>query len=237
MPNSLASSATSRTRTVPASSPARVATAISPAAMRPAISGAFVRVAPSRHRPRSELAYTALIRSASRSASAPSAARAASSASTATASSPRTSVAAVDRLAQAAHRRPALLGRQAVEDEHAVEVVDLVLDDARFAALGVHHDGLAVLVARDHAHARRPRHLDPDAGQAQAALGEALLLAGGPLDLGIDEHAQRRVGGDAVDEQPVEQPDLVGRQPGAERLVHEPRHARRLVDERGVEAL
>ena len=37
---------------------------------------------------------------------------------------------------------------EAVEHEHAVEVVDLVLDDARLAALGVHRERPPVLVTR-----------------------------------------------------------------------------------------
>src|SRR3954463_6728562 len=122
--------------------------------------------------------------SASRATSAASRAHAGSSTSTAIDSSGVTSGAALDRLAQAAHGRLAVVGRQPVEHEHAVEVVDLVLDDAGLAALGVDHEARAVLVAGDDAHARGARDLDPDAGQAEAAPGETLPLPRRPHPLG-----------------------------------------------------
>src|SRR4051812_34201251 len=113
--------------------------------------------------------------SASRATSAASRARAGSSTATAIDSSDVTSgVVALDRLAQAAHRRLALVRRQPVEHEHAVEVVDLVLHDAGLAALGVDHEAAPVLVAGDDAHAGGARDLDPDPRQAETALGEAL---------------------------------------------------------------
>ena len=66
--------------------------------------------------------------------------------------------------------------RGAVEDQHAVEVVDLVLDHARLEPGGLDDDVLAVLVLRAHADVDRPLDLDVHGRQAQAALLGPLLL-------------------------------------------------------------
>ena len=65
IPNSLASSATSWSWTLPTMSPSRVATAICSAPISSATSDAVVRVAPSRQSPLSAIAYTSLMRLAS----------------------------------------------------------------------------------------------------------------------------------------------------------------------------
>ena len=57
-----------------------------------------------------------------------------------------------------------------------------------------------------------------------------------PLDHGVDERAERRVGVDAVDEQPVHDAELRGGEPDPERVVHQPAHALDLVGELIVEA-
>src|SRR3954454_15011178 len=115
--------------------------------------------------------------SASRATSAASRARAGSSTATAVDSSDAPSgVVELDRLAQAAHRRLALVRRQPVEHEHAVEVVDLVLHDAGLAALGVDHEAGPRPGGGGGAHPGGSRDLDPAPRQAETALGEALLL-------------------------------------------------------------
>ncbi len=50
----------------------------------------------------------------------------------------------LDGLAVAPQSGLALLGRGAVDDQHAVEVVDLVLEHPRVQALGLDADGLAL---------------------------------------------------------------------------------------------
>src|SRR4051812_6131227 len=54
---------------------------------------------------------------------------------------------AVGGLAQRAHGLLALVARGALEDEHAVEVVHLVLDDPGLEPAGLDHEVVAVLVA------------------------------------------------------------------------------------------
>ena len=90
---------------------------------------------------------------------------------------------------------------------------------------------------RAHEHADRPLDVDVDHRQAEAALLADLLVAAGPLDLGVDERDDRAVGLDAVDEQPVRDADLRRREADAERVVHEHPHAPHLVAQRAVEAL
>src|SRR3954466_5616097 len=86
-------------------------------------------------------------------------------------------------LAHRAHRRLALLARRAVEDEDAVEVVELVLDDARLEAGGLDDEVLAELVAGADADGDRALDVDEHERQAQAALLGDLLVAAGPVDL------------------------------------------------------
>ena len=52
-------------------------------------------------------------------------------------------------LAQRPQRALALLAAGAVEDQHPVEVVDLVLEDPRLQAGGLEHDRLAAGVEAD----------------------------------------------------------------------------------------
>src|SRR5207244_13094504 len=91
-------------------------------------------------------------------------------------------------LAQGAHRLLALVARGAVEDEHAVQVVDLVLDDARLQPAGLDLDRLAVLVARAAADVDRALHVDDHAGQRQAPLLHDL----GPLATPLTDRADAR---------------------------------------------
>ena len=65
---------------------------------------------------------------------------------------------------------------RAVEDQDAVEVVDLVLDHARLEPGRLDDERRPVLVLRAHAHVDRALDLDADAGQRQAALLQRLDL-------------------------------------------------------------
>ena len=104
-------------------------------------------------------------------------------------------------------------------------MVDLVLDHARLEPGGLDHDRRAVLVARAHAHVDRPLDLDADAGEREAALLHRLELVALVLELRVDEHAERRVGVDAVDEHAVHDAELGGGEADAERVVHQRAHA------------
>jgi hypothetical protein len=70
-------------------------------------------------------------------------------------------------LAQDAHGLLALVARRAVEDEHAVEVVQLVLDHARLEARRLHEQRLAVAVARLHADVDGALDVDVDTREAE----------------------------------------------------------------------
>ena len=83
-------------------------------------------------------------------------------------------VAVLERLAQRAHGLLALVARGAIEDQDAVEVVDLVLDDAGLEPRGLDEDVLAVRILGANADMDRPLDVDVHAGQAQAALLEGL---------------------------------------------------------------
>ena len=67
---------------------------------------------------------------------------------------------------------------------------------------------LAALVLGAHAHVDGPLDLDEHAGQRQAALLERLVLVARPLEHGVDERGDGRLGLDAVDEQAVHDADL-----------------------------
>ena len=83
----------------------------------------------------------------------------------------------------------------------------------------------------------RPLDVDVDRGQAEAALLGGLELVAPPLDLGVDQPDERRVGPDPVDEHAVQDADLGGGQADAERAVHQLAHARDLVAQRVVDPL
>ena len=58
--------------------------------------------------------------------------------------------------------------REAVDEEHAVEVIDLVLDDLGLEALRFERDGLAVAVERRHADPLAALHVAEESRQRQA---------------------------------------------------------------------
>ena len=93
----------------------------------------------------------------------------------------------------------------------------------------------AGLVAGAHPHVDRPLDLDADAGEREAALLHRLELVAPALELRVDEHGERRVGLDAVDEHAVHHAELGGGEADPERVVHQLAHALDLVGERRVE--
>ena len=95
-------------------------------------------------------------------------------------------------LAQGAQGALALRPRGAVEDQHPVEVVDLVLEDARLKAGGLDPHRLAVGVETAEAGVKGALDVHRDPGQAQAALLGDHDLVGEPLDLGVDQRASAR---------------------------------------------
>src|SRR5581483_647632 len=129
-----------------------------------------------------------------------------------------------DARAQPAERLAARLGRRAVEHQHAVEVVGLVLDAARRVAVEVEAHVLAVLVeARDH-DVQRALNRDGDPLDREAALvGDLGLVA--PLDdLGVRERVDLLVVLRLEDEDAAEDADLRGREADPVRVAHQQLH-------------
>ena len=81
----------------------------------------------------------------------------------------------------------ALEFRDVVDEQHAVEMVDLMLQRRRQQALGEHFPRLALAVEKARAHLRRPLDLFVIFRDRQAALLVDRPLVGRPEDLGIDE--------------------------------------------------
>ena len=140
-------------------------------------------------------------------------------------------------VANGADRLFALVLRRPVEDQHAVEVIDLVLDDPCLEPGRFDGAIVAVLVLRTNTNVNGALDVDEDAGDREAALLGRLGVVTGPLDLGVDERHDRAVGAHAVDEQLLRDADLGGGEADAERVVHERGHAIDLVAERVVEAI
>src|ERR687893_2079040 len=86
-------------------------------------------------------------------------------------------------LAQLAQRALALVAGRALQDQHAVQVVHLVLDHARLEARGLDQALLALLVEGAHAHEHGAVHVDGHAGDREAALLAQLGLGARPLEL------------------------------------------------------
>src|SRR5918998_2393053 len=109
-----------------------------------------------------------------------------------------------------------------VEDKYTVEVVDLVLKDSREQTLGLdaHVFSGGVLAAdRDGDGAL---HLDLDARDREAALGQGLGLFGGGFDHGVHEHVLVIFGGG--DEDALQAPYLVRREAYPLPLAHRQEH-------------
>src|SRR5215207_71985 len=90
-------------------------------------------------------------------------------------------------VAQRPEGLPALLRRRAVEDQHAVEVVELVLDDARLEALGLQRDRAAGDVLGLDPDRHRAGHVDRDLADRQAPLRVDLRLVRAPGDARVAE--------------------------------------------------
>src|SRR5690606_29680247 len=82
----------------------------------------------------------------------------------------------------------ALQARDIVDEQLAVEVIQLVLDAYRQQAIGVHLERLAVSVQRLDQHAVRALHRFIEARHRQATLVVGLGLLGDRRHLGVDEH-------------------------------------------------
>ena len=112
-----------------------------------------------------------------------------------------------------------------------------MLDHARLEPGRLEQQRLPLLVERADADLDRPLDLDADTGKREAALLERVDLVASPLDHRVDEHAERRVRLDAVDEQAVHDSELRRGQTDPERVVHQVAHPPHLGGERGVEHL
>src|SRR3954471_9340695 len=90
--------------------------------------------------------------------------------------------------AQRSERFTAGFGRRAVQDQRSVEVVELVLHDARDDSFEVVPDLVAPFVTALDPHRRRAldRHRHALDGKATFVIGVRLVAA--PHDLGVDEH-------------------------------------------------
>src|SRR4249920_3744307 len=95
-----------------------------------------------------------------------------------------------DRLrAELRERPPSLVRRRPVDDEHTVEVVELVLDDPRLEALGLDLHRLARRRRGRHGHPERALHRHDHRGrpEREAALLRGLLLLRGGREAWVDE--------------------------------------------------
>ena len=83
--------------------------------------------------------------------------------------------------------------RRAVEDQHAVEVVHLVLDHARLEPGRLEQDRLAVLVLRADAHVQRALDVDRTRGRLRQPSSAVSCSSRGPLELRVHDRHERRV--------------------------------------------
>src|SRR5690606_41955404 len=116
-------------------------------------------------------------------------------------------------LEQAVADAALLQAREVLDEDAAVQVVDLVLDADGQQALGLEREGFAIEAQRPHGDPVGPLDFLVDAGHRQAALLVALGGIAGRDDLGLAEYAP--VGADlgAVgDAAPPEHADLRARQ-------------------------
>jgi hypothetical protein len=112
--------------------------------------------------------------------------------------------------------------RGAVDDEHTVEVVVLVLDDAGLEALGAEVHRLAVLVQAAYAQADGALHRHGHAGHAQAALVGLLDLVRELVQDRVDQHA--RVVIHVVDQETLQDADLRRGEADSRSVVHSADH-------------
>src|SRR6185436_1009275 len=127
--------------------------------------------------------------------------------------------------AQRSERFTAGFGRRAVQDERSVEVVELVLDDARDDPFEVVPDLVATLVKALDPHRRRALDRHRDALDGKTAFVVRVRLVAATHDLGVHED------GDLVllrreDEDAPENADLRRRETDSVRVLHQLAHAR-----------
>ncbi len=139
-------------------------------------------------------------------------------------------------LPQRPQRALPLLALGSVEDQHPVQVVDLVLEHAGLEARGLDQERLTPHIAASHPRMQRALDLDRDSGQAEAALHGDRQLVGEPLQLRVHDRGRCRVEAGLHDEQAVHDPELGRRQPHAEGVAHDRDHLRGLAFELGPEA-
>src|SRR4051794_35574902 len=121
-------------------------------------------------------------------------------------------------VAEGADRVPALILRGPIEDQDAVQVVELVLDHAGLETRRLDNAVAAVLVLGADPDVDRPLHVDEDAGDRQAALLGLLGVPARPLDLWVHQCDYRPIRADAVNEQLLGDADLRRSQANAERV-------------------
>ena len=139
-------------------------------------------------------------------------------------------------LPQRPQRGLSLLALRSVEDQHPVQVVDLVLEDAGLEAGGLDQQRLTADVAASHPRVQRTLDVDRDSGQAEAALLGDRQLVGEPLQLRVDDRGRGGVEPRLHDQQAVHDAELGRRQPDAEGIAHDRDHLLGLALELGAEA-
>src|SRR5262245_33106745 len=139
-------------------------------------------------------------------------------------------------LTEGLERALALRALCAVEHQHAVEVVELVLDHAGLEPGRLDRELLPADVHRVRPDEQRPLDVDDDAREAETSLlcGREVVVRA-PVDLGVDHDGRLSLGADLEDEHAPEGPQLRGSQPDADRVPHQPDHPLSLLGELIVE--
>ena len=112
---------------------------------------------------------------------------------------------------------PAVTALEAIDEQHAVQVVGLVLDGPGQQVRPLDRHRLAVHVEPACHNAQRPTAVEHDAGQRQAPLLAVLHLVG-EREVGVDEVADLTV--DVPGEHPQPDPELRSCEPGTGGVEH-----------------
>ena len=134
-----------------------------------------------------------------------------------------------------ASRLPSGVG--AIEDQDAVEMVELVLRDPRGQPFELETSRVPLLVARLDADADRALDRHHDALHRQAALVVLVQLVGTLDDHRVDERPRLLLLLGLEHEHAAQDPDLVRREPDPARVLHEPDHPLDELREVAVEVL
>src|SRR4051794_14178926 len=126
--------------------------------------------------------------------------------------------------AQRANRPAALVGRGAIEGENAVQMIDLVLHQARSEVRELEGAVAAVEVGALDLHGSGALDGHRDGVEAQAPLVERRALVRGAGDPRVHERVGGGVGVEPEHEDAAQEPDLRGREPGAAGLDEQPLH-------------